>query len=206
MNVSIRGAARSTGRNRLHSVLLPALMLPGLALATPPPWAPAHGWRARNDPTYAGYSGRTWVHDYGIQSGGCDREQVGALLGGIAGGAIGAEAADKDGGRAVAIAIGTLIGAAIGAEIGRRMDLTDRACTGHALELAEPGRSVTWRNPASGITYQLTPVDRAPAVDGCRKFRLIATGTFGLSEGRATACPAGGGVWSLAPEATLTRR
>ena len=27
-------------------------------LASPPDWAPAHGWRKKNDPAYAGYSGR----------------------------------------------------------------------------------------------------------------------------------------------------
>ena len=204
MNVSHRDAGHRAGRN-VRRLLLAAVALPCVAVATPPPWAPAHGWRAKNDPNYAGYSGRAWTDDYGIQSGRCDREAVGALFGGIAGGAIGAEAG-KGGSRAVAIAIGTVIGAAIGAEIGQRMDRTDRACTGHALELAEPGRSVTWRNAMSGITYQLTPVDRAPASDGCRRFRLIATGSFGLSEGRATACPGDDGVWKLAPVATMTRR
>jgi len=205
MNVSTRRSRPGPGQRFLGRVLLSAALLPCVALATPPPWAPAHGWRAKNDPTYAGYSGRNWDHDYGVQSGRCDRAEVGALLGGIAGGAIGAEAAGN-GGRAVAIAVGTVIGAAIGAEIGHRMDQADRACTGHALELAVPGRSVTWRNPVSGISYQLTPIDRAPLSDGCRKFRLIAIGSFGLSEGRATACPADEGVWKLAPVATLTRR
>jgi surface antigen len=205
MNVSHPRAGQPAERRLAFRALLAVTLLPCVALATPPPWAPAHGWRAKNDPTYAGYSGRNWDHDYGVQSGRCDREQVGALLGGIAGAAIGAEAG-KDGGRAVAVAIGTVIGAAIGAEIGHRMDNTDRACTGHALELASPGRSVTWRNPASGITYQLTPVEHPSSADGCRKFRLIATGSFGLSEGRATACTSADGVWRLAPEETLTRR
>jgi len=205
MNVPTPVAGPPPERRLVFGVLLSAVLLPCVALATPPPWAPAHGWRAKDDPTYAGYSGRNWDHDYGVQSGRCDREVVGALLGGIAGGVIGAEAG-KDGGRAVAVVIGTVVGAAIGAEIGRRMDKTDRACTGHALELAEPGRSVTWRNPASGITYQLTPSEHQSSIDGCRKFRLIATGSFGLSEGRATACTDDDGVWKLAPAPTMTRR
>jgi len=204
MNLPNRSACLRAVRNLVRPMLLSAVVVPCVAFATPPPWAPAHGWRAKNDPTYAGYSGRSWDRDYGVQAGRCDRAEVGALLGGIAGGAIGAEAG-KDGGRAVAIVVGTVIGAAIGAEIGHRMDQSDRACTGHALELASPGRSVTWRNPTSGITYQLTPVDRAPSSDGCRKFRLIATGPFGLSEGRTTACPGEDGVWKLAPGA-MTRR
>ncbi len=205
MNVSTRSLGRRAGRNFLRCMLVSALALPCAALAAPPPQAPAHGWRAKHESGYTGYSGQAWVNDYGVRSGRCDREQVGALLGGIAGGAIGAEAG-KDGGRTVAIAIGTVIGAAIGAEIGRGMDQSDRACAGHALELAGPGQSVTWLNPGSGVTYRLTPVDREPSPDGCRKFRLTATGAFGLSEGRAKACPGMDGIWSLAPEATLTRR
>ncbi len=205
MNVSRSAPGRRAGRNTLICLLSSIIGLSCVALAQPPQWAPAHGWRAKHDSTYTGFSGQAWVNDYGVRSGRCDREQVGALLGGIAGGAIGAEAG-KDGNRSVAIAIGTVIGAAIGAEIGRGMDQSDRACTGHALELAGPGQSVTWLNPGSGVTYRLTPVDREPSPDGCRKFRLTATGAFGLSEGRATACPGDRGTWSLAPVATMTRR
>ena len=47
---------------------------------------------------------------------------------------------------------------------------------------------------------------RPPASDGCRRFLLIATGAFGLSEGRTTACPGTDGVWDLPPEAKMTRR
>jgi surface antigen len=205
--MNVRDQVPGWGERRvLHRALaILVLALPCIAFATPPPWAPAHGWRAKNDPAYAGYSGRTWDHDYGVQSGRCDREEIGAVLGGIAGGAVGAEVG-KDGNRAAAIVVGTVIGAAIGSEIGRRMDRTDRSCAGHALELAGQGQTVTWLNPATGVTYQLTPVDTAPSGDGCRRFRLIATGAFGLSEGRTTACPGEDGVWNLAPEAKMTRR
>jgi surface antigen len=188
-----------------RALVLVAIALPCIALADPPSWAPAHGWRKKHDPTYAGYSGRSWNDDFGVQSGRCNREDVGAILGGLAGGTVGAEVG-KDGGRAVAIVVGTVIGAAIGAEIGRRMDKTDRSCVGHSLELARQGQSVTWVNDASGVTYQLTPVDQAQASDGCRRFLLIATGAFGLSEGRTTACPGTDGVWDLPPEAKMTRR
>lgn len=205
MNVSTSGLGNLAARNFLRCLLTTAIALPCFALAEPPSWAPANGWRTKQGAPYAGYSGQAWVNDYGVRSGRCDREQVGALLGGVAGGAIGAEAG-KDGNRAVAIAIGTVIGAAIGAEIGRGMDRSDRACTGHALELASPGQSVTWLNPDSGVTYRLTPVNRDQSPGGCRKFRLIATGNFGLSEGRATACPGTDGTWSLAPDAFVTRR
>jgi len=194
-------------RRRASSALAAlVLFLPCLALAAPPSWAPAHGWRKKNDPHYAGYSGRTWSDDYGVQSGRCNREDVGAVLGAVAGAAVGAEGTPDGGGRAVAVVVGTVIGAAIGAEIGRRMDKADRSCAGHALELAHEGQTVTWVNPASGVTWQLTPVAAPATTDGCRKFRLVATGAFGLGEGRTIACPGEDGVWNLAPEAKMSRR
>jgi surface antigen len=186
-------------------VLVLLIALPCIALATPPPWAPAHGWRKKNDPAYAGYSGRSWNDDYGVRSGRCDRAEVGAVLGGVAGGVIGAEAGKGDQ-RAVAIVVGTVIGAAIGAEIGRRMDKADRSCVGHALELAGPGQTVGWTNPDTGVSYKLTPADKSEDANGCRRFRLVATGSFGLSEGRTVACPAPDGTWSLSPEVQLGRR
>ncbi len=170
-----------------RSLLVLLVALPCIALATPPSWAPAHGWRKKNDPTYSGYSGRSWSDDYGVRSGRCDRAAVGAVLGGVAGGVIGAETG-KGEQRDVAIVVGTVIGAAIGAEIGRRMDKADLSCVGHALELAGPG------------------AEKAAGSNGCRRFRLVATGSFGLSEGRTVACPAPDGTWSLSPEVRLGRR
>jgi surface antigen len=185
------------------------LALPCVALASPPSWAPAHGWRKKNDPTYAGYSGKAWDYDYGVRSGSCDRSRigqvVGGVVGGVAGGAIGAEAAKGSEQRNVAIVVGTVIGAAIGAEVGRRMDKTDRSCVGHSLELAEYGRAVQWTNPNTRVTYQLTPLAGEHGSDGCRRFRLIAHGAFGLSEGRTVACTDGRGTWQ--PEGDrVTRR
>jgi surface antigen len=194
-----------TRRVLARALLVLLIALPCIALATPPAWAPAHGWREKNDPTYAGYSGRSWERDYGVRSGRCDRAEVGAVIGGMAGGVIGAETGKGDE-RAVAIVLGTVIGAVIGAEIGRRMDKTDRSCVGHALELAAPGQAVAWTNPNTGVSYKLTPSNKAESADGCRKFRLTATGSFGLSEGRTVACPAADGTWSLSPEAKLGRR
>jgi len=185
------------------------MVLPCAALATPPSWAPAHGWRKQNDPTYAGYSGRAWDYDYGVRSGSCDRGRIGQVLGGVvggvAGGAIGGEIAKGSTDRSVAIVIGTVIGAAIGSEVGRRMDKTDRSCVGHSLELADYGQSVRWTNPNTRVTYQLTPLDAEQGLDGCRRFLLIAHGSFGLSEGRSVACTDGSGVWQSEDD-RLTRR
>ena len=196
---------RPARRILAKAMVATALALPCVALATPPSWAPAHGWRKKNDPTYAGYSGRHWDYDYGVRSGHCDRAEIGAVLGGVAGAAVGSQVGKGDD-RVVAMVVGTVIGAAIGAEIGRRMDKTDRYCVGHALELANAGQSVSWRNPNTGVSYKLTPLDKGASDEGCRKFRLVATGGFGLSEGRTTACAGPDGVWNLAPDARVSRR
>ena len=182
---------------------------PLVAVATPPAHAPAHGWRKKNDPTYAGYtgySGKGWDSDYGVKSGSCDRSRVGQVLGGVvggvAGGVIGSEVAKDNGAtrneRTVATVLGAVIGAAIGSEVGRRMDRTDRSCVGHALELADAGSSVKWTNPNTRVTYQLTPLEEGSRrEDSCRRFRLIAHGSFGLSEGNTVACAGSDGVWRL---------
>jgi surface antigen len=199
---SLKSIARRAG-------LAAILAVPCASLAAPPDWAPAHGWRKKNDPSYAGHSGREWEYDYGVRSGSCDRGRIGQVLGGVvggvAGGAIGAEVAKGSPQRDVAIVVGTVVGAAIGSEVGRRMDKTDRSCVGHALELADDGQSVRWTNPNTRMTYQLTPVDADRGDDGCRRFRLIAHGSFGLSEGLTIACTDGTGVWQ--PESDrLSRR
>lgn len=202
----------STGLGRRAGVAL-LVALPLAALAAPPDWAPAHGWRKKNDPSYAGYtghSGKAWDSDYGVKSGSCDRSKVGQVLGGVvggvAGGVIGSEVAKDSEHRTVATVLGAVIGAAIGSEVGRRMDKTDRSCVGHALELADTGRSVRWTNPNTRVTYQLTPLDQSTRGDGCRRFRLIAHGSFGLNEGNTVACPDSNGVWRLSDDQRLSRR
>ena len=202
---TLRSLSPRTRRTLARACLVLLIALPCIALATPPSWAPAHGWRKKNDPGYAGYSGRQWERDYGVRSGRCDRSEIGAVLGGVAGGVIGAEAG-KGEDRGAAIVLGTVIGAAIGYEIGRSMDVTDRSCVGHALELTEPGQTVTWTNLNTRVSYKLTPTEDAGRADGCRKFRLIATGGFGLSEGRTVACPRSDGTWDVASDARLGQR
>ena len=174
-----------------------------------PSWAPAARLAQENDPTYAGYSGRDWDYDYGVRSGSCDRDRIGQVLGGVvggvAGGAIGGEVAKGSTERNVAIVVGTSSARPSAPRSGRRLDKTDRSCVGHTLELADYGQSVRWTNPNTRVTYQLTPLDAEHGNDGCRRFRLIAHGSFGLSEGRTVACTDGRGVWQLEDD-RLTRR
>jgi surface antigen len=132
-------------------LVLPAA--PG-AYADPPPHAPAHGWRKKHDPYYLGYSGKKWEKDYGILEGQCNREAVGAVLGGAAGAVIGGAVSD---GKGVAILVGAVLGAVVGSQIGKSMDQADRGCIGHALELAPDNQRVRWTG-AGGTVYTVTPV------------------------------------------------
>jgi len=174
-----------------------AMVLPANVYGDPPPWAPAHGWRKKNDPYYTGYSGKRWEKDYGVVEGSCNREAVGAAVGGVVGGTVGSHIG-KGGNREVAIVIGTIAGAVIGAQIGRDLDNADRACMGHALELAGDNRRVRWANPDTGTTYLLTPV-RGFARNGytCREFKLQTTRKGRSENGTGQACQTGDGTWQV---------
>lgn len=179
------------------AALAVAIVLPVNVYGDPPPWAPAHGWRKKNDPYYTGYSGKRWNSDYGIVEGSCNREAVGAVLGAAVGGAIGSQVG-KGSGRQVAIVVGTITGAVIGAQVGRDIDRADRACMGHALELAGDNRRVRWSNPETGTTYLLTPV-KGYALNGhtCREFNLETTRRGNSETGKGQACQTGDGTWQI---------
>ena len=156
------------------------------ALAGPPAHAPAHGWRAKNDPYYQGYSGKRWVSDYGVVGGHCDAGAIGAVLGGVAGAAIGKEVADETG-----AVIGAIAGVLIGREIDRSLDGSDRGCVSHALDLGHDGQPVRWSNAATGRSYSLTP-QASRIIDGrtCRDF-VWDNGV------RQTACLRSDGTWAV---------
>ena len=186
--------------NRIY--FMPALIactllipLSPAAYADPPPWAPAHGWRKKHDPYYTGYSGTHWNDDYGIIEGNCNRDKIGAVIGGVVGGAIGSTVGKGDG-RTAAIIVGTVLGAVVGHEIGERIDKADRACIGHALELAADNRTVVWNNPNAGLNYRLTPV-RGMEIDGrkCREYDLTVRGNGIDEKRREKACQVSEGTW-----------
>lgn len=165
------------------------------ALADPPDHAKAHGWRKKNDPNYAGYTGKKWENDYGIVSAGrCDTDKVLTAVGGVAGGIIGAKTSSAEN-RTVAIIAGTAIGAIIGNQIGRQIDRGDQACMGHALELGVNNKVVVWDNPRTGVAYRLTPV--GDAGNGCRRFNLEANANGKRERGERIACRTGDGRWEL---------
>lgn len=175
-----------------------ALLLPAApaTYADPPPWAPAHGWRKKHDPYYQGYSGTHWEQDYGIINGKCNRQAIGTALGGVVGGAIGSSVG-KDGNRGAAIILGTVLGAVIGNRIGKALDDSDRACIGHALELAADRRTVAWSG-SEGLNYMVTPTgsfDRNGMK--CREYRLRVNGRDVDEDRSEKACLVSEGRWEV---------
>lgn len=168
---------------------LACLLAFGVALADPPSHAPAHGWRAKHDPYYAGYSGYRYREDYGILSGRCNREAIGTVLGGIGGAVIGGQVAGRDD-RAVGMVVGGVLGAVLGHAIGEELDWNDRACMGHALELGKAGVPVVWSH--DGHRYRFTPRGDAPG--GCR-YASLALDSRKPQE--VLACPTSGGEWQF---------
>ncbi len=183
----------------LKSLIL--LVAAGLAApaawSTPPDHAPAHGWRAKQQPYYVGYHDYRWERDYGIRSGRCDRAEVGTVLGAVVGGAIGSTVGTGDS-RVIAILTGAAIGALIGREIGRDMDRDDRACLGHALELGQRGERITWVGADPRLVYVVRPYEdfRRDQRD-CRRFELVRTWDGREYRERHAACRYGDGDWRL---------
>jgi surface antigen len=183
-------------RTRFLATAALGLLLAGPeAFAAPPPWAPAHGYRAKNAERYTGYTGYHWDRDYGIASGRCNRNEVGTVLGAVVGGAIGA--AVHDGGNdLIAILAGATIGAVIGREIGRDMDESDRACMGHALEIGQMGQPIYWAGAQPGLGYTMTVHDGFKH-DGytCRNFTLQREYDGQRTARQSAACRVGDGEW-----------
>jgi len=171
------------------------------AFADPPAHAPAHGWRKKHDPEYAGYTGYTgtrWERDYDISSGRCNREEIGAVLGGVAGGVVGSKVSSAEN-RTVGTIIGAVAGALIGARIGRELDEGDRGCFGHALEIARPGDRVSWENRTTGVSYTLVPGEgRQNDTGTCRDFTLLTSAGGERSKRAGRACQTSRGVWRIA--------
>ena len=166
------------------------------AFAEPPDHAKAHGWRKKNDPNYVGYTGRAWERDYGVIEGTCNRKEIGTVLGAVVGGAIGSQVGDGSG-RTVAIIVGSVIGAAIGREIGRDLDDGDRACVGHALELAKAGQRVRWLNDTTGVSYVIAPQAATKQGDACRAYTLTMSRDGKTKTSNGKACRVKDGTWQM---------
>lgn len=116
-------------RNTILAIAAAGLVLPAAtpAMADPPRWAPAHGYRAKQaqQPRYytSGNGIRYWRDDSGRYR--CRRSDgtVGLIVGAAAGALVG-RAVDTRGERAT----GTILGAAAGALLGRQIQRGEVRC------------------------------------------------------------------------------
>ena len=158
----------------------------------PPPWAPAHGYRRK-------HGGATvYVPPFGIDVGICNRQLIGAAMGGAAGGLLASELADRSD-KAVAVAGGVILGAMLGGSIGRSMDQLDQRCVGQILEHAPSQRTVAWENPDKESRYAVTPDRTYQHEDGryCREYTSTATIAGESQETTGTACRQPDGSWQI---------
>lgn len=172
------------------------------ALADPPPWAPAWGWRAKHHydgDVYVVPSRPTYAPPYGIAKGTCYRTAIGALIGAGAGAYAGSHVG-KGSGRIGAIVGGGVLGALAGGLIGHWMDQLDQGCVEQVLEHAETGKVVQWTNPDNGVRYAVTPVRTYQAQGGhyCRDYTTTAIVAGQTQEVGGTACRQPDGSWQLA--------
>jgi surface antigen len=176
------------------------------ALADPPPWAPAHGYRAKKghkdkhgDDDYRYYRDRVYVAPLSAGLGRCNREAVGTLLGGAVGAAAGSTVG-KGGDRTAAIIGGAILGALAGNVIGRSMDEADGYCVAQALAHGKDGETVIWHSPRSDTEYRVTPKRSYQTDSGryCREYTARAIVGGRREQTYGTACLQPDGSWKLA--------
>ncbi|MFQ5773127.1 MAG: RT0821/Lpp0805 family surface protein [Kiloniellaceae bacterium] len=164
----------------------------------PPPWAPAHGYRAKHKRKDRHAEAYPYVPPFDLGLGRCNREVLGSVLGGAAGAAIGAQIGRGDG-QTAAIIGGAILGVLVGGSVGRMMDEVDQHCIGQALEHAPDGQAIVWKDPNAGAQYQVVPTQTFQRPDGryCREYTTTATVGGRTQQVYGTACRQPDGSWQL---------
>jgi surface antigen len=196
-----------------------ACLFTASAVADPPSWAPAHGRRDKDERrqeeyrehdgdsdrhedrdvdrrgrSYRGYTGDEWADDHGITSGRCNTDTVLTVVGAVGGAVIGNRTASAEN-RGIATVIGAVLGGIAGNAVGDAIDDRDRACLGHAFEMAPVDRVVEWRNPRAGTTYYVKPVRDLRG--GCREVEIRDEHDGQRHDKTVTACRGSRGAWTI---------
>ncbi len=140
----------------------------------------------------------------GVTQGGSsiNKQDVGTLAGAIGGGIIGSNIGGGKGAIAGTIG-GTLLGAMIGSSIGASLDKADMAMyhstSQRALETAQPGQSLPWKNPQTGNYGSITPSGYYQNSSGqyCREYSQNITVGGKTEKGYGTACRQPDGSWQI---------
>lgn len=139
----------------------------------------------------------------GIMNGGSLNKQdigtgVGAIGGGIAGSAFG-----RGTGRTAATIGGALLGGILGNSLGKSLDNADlaayNATSQKALENADPGQTLPWRNQQSGNYGYITPSNyyQTPSGQYCREYSQTIVVGGQKQEGFGKACRQPDGTWKI---------
>lgn len=133
-----------------------------------------------------------------------NKELIGAGSGAVIGGVLGSNVGNGKG-QLIATGAGALVGAWLGSEVGRSLDRADRQyMEGAAYEAqrAPVGDPISWSNPESGNSGQITPTRDGYSASGryCREFQQ--TVFIGGREETAfgTACKQADGTWQIVNE------
>ena len=129
----------------------------------------------------------------------CNREVIGAVLGGAAGAVVGSKVGQGDD-RFITTVGGAVIGAVVGGAIGKSMDDADHACAAQAMEYANFKQSVKWHNPQRGASYTMTPVGLVPAAGKgveCRRYSMLTERGTQKETTKGNACRQPDGSWRL---------
>jgi len=206
--------------NRLPIVPMPKIAVIGILMASlmttvatpvsadPPPWAPAYGYRAKHKDKHKGkYKHKreyeeshalAYVPPFDLGLGRCNRDVLGALIGGAGGAALGSTIGKGDG-QTAAIIGGAILGMMVGGSVGRSMDDVDQHCIGQALEHAPDGRTIVWNNPANDAQYEMTPTRTVQVADNryCREYTTTATVAGNPQQAYGRACRQPDGSWEI---------
>jgi len=157
----------------------------------PPPWAPAHGYR-RHEGGGDAYASLP----VNVQTGSCNREMIGRILGGATGGLVGAQVSDSSN-RLLAVAAGTVVGALIGGEIGHEMDRSDKLCVDQTLEHAPDGTKIHWND--GNQQYTVTPEKTEQNSNGqyCREYTMQSNVSGQNKQVYGKACRQPDGSWRI---------
>lgn len=192
------------GRALIGAVLaafLASLWPTASAWADPPPWAPAHGYRAKEKHKGKrkgrGDDHAVYVMPYGLSNFTCSRELVGSVIGGVAGAAVGSQIGKGDG-RTAAVIGGTILGVMVGGAIGRSMDRVDQACVGQVLEHVPDSQPIVW-NGIQQERYTVIPTRTWQVQDGryCREYQTRATIGGRVETLYGKACRQPDGAWQI---------
>ncbi len=175
------------------------------APADPPPWAPAHGYRAKKGKHRYQESRVTQQLPPGLQRGHCrprmfDDAAVGTLIGAAIGAEIGSHMSHGHGDeRLAATALGILLGAVIGQQVGGRIARADEVCFTQTFEHAPDNETITWNNMRQGAEYQVTPTRTVKTRSGeyCREYQAKASVGGRITDTYGTACRQPDGSWKL---------